>query len=163
MNPLKLSLKSQSLKSLLLSASAVCLSFASTFSLSQPAFAGTQALADGTYLYSNASQPGQVGREYVVIEKRGGQVRGVFYQPRSEYACFWGTSQSQQLNLAVIGVGDVQSVPLQANLSQYPYQQRLSASDRSLLSACGEVRERLARSQGAPQTAEVVWQGLTQR
>jgi hypothetical protein len=59
-------------------------------------------IADGTYLYGQASQPGQFGQEYIVFESRQGKVVGAMYMPSSEYACFYGTLNSKQMNLTVV-------------------------------------------------------------
>lgn len=59
-------------------------------------------MPDGTYLYGQTSQPGQIGQEYMVFEARQGRVVGAMYMPSSEYACFYGTLNSKQLNLTVV-------------------------------------------------------------
>ncbi|AFZ16281.1 hypothetical protein [Allocoleopsis franciscana] len=62
----------------------------------------TSSMPDGTYLYGQTSQPGQIGNEYVVFEARQGKVVGAMYMPSSEYACFYGTLNSKQMNLTVV-------------------------------------------------------------
>jgi len=62
----------------------------------------TSSMPDGTYLYGQTSQPGQIGQEYVVFEARQGKVVGAMYMPSSEYACFYGTLNSKQMNLTVV-------------------------------------------------------------
>jgi hypothetical protein len=73
---------------------------------SKPTIAQAQSsaasIADGTYLYGQASQPGQFGQEYIVFEARQGKVVGAMYMPSSEYACFYGTLNSKQMNLTVV-------------------------------------------------------------
>ncbi len=63
-------------------------------------------LADGTYLYGQSSQAGQVGKEYLVFEARQGKVVGAMYMPSSEFACFHGTLNSKQMNLTVVNPYD---------------------------------------------------------
>ncbi|HEY9666770.1 MAG TPA: hypothetical protein V6C91_08185, partial [Coleofasciculaceae cyanobacterium] len=58
-------------------------------------------LADGTYLYGQSEQPGQIGKEYLVFEARQGKVVGAMYMPGSEFACFHGTLNAKQMNLTV--------------------------------------------------------------
>lgn len=58
-------------------------------------------IPDGTYLYGQAAQPQQIGKEYIVFEARQGKVIGAMYMPSSEYSCFYGTLDSKQLNLTV--------------------------------------------------------------
>ncbi|HEY9834533.1 MAG TPA: hypothetical protein V6D26_28545, partial [Stenomitos sp.] len=62
----------------------------------------TSSMPDGTYLYGQTSQPGQIGNEYVVFEARQGKVVGAMYMPNSEYACFYGTLNAKQMNLTVV-------------------------------------------------------------
>ena len=59
-------------------------------------------LQDGTYLYGQSSQPGELGKEYIVFQANQGKVVGAMYMPSSEYACFYGTLNSKQMNLTVV-------------------------------------------------------------
>lgn len=58
-------------------------------------------IPDGTYLYGQASEPQQIGKEYLVFEARQGKVVGAVYMVGSEYSCFKGTLASNQMNLIV--------------------------------------------------------------
>lgn len=58
-------------------------------------------LPDGIYLYGKSSQPGVIGKEYLVFEANQGRVVGALYMPNSEYSCFSGTFNSKQLDLTV--------------------------------------------------------------
>lgn len=62
----------------------------------------TSSMPNGTYLYGQTSQPGQIGQEYMVFEARQGKVVGAMYMPNSEYACFYGTLNAKQMNLTVV-------------------------------------------------------------
>ena len=66
-------------------------------------------IADGTYLYGQSAQPGELGKEYIVFEARQGKVVGAMYMPSSEYACFYGTLNSKQMNLTVANPYDQSS------------------------------------------------------
>ncbi|NEO72937.1 MAG: hypothetical protein F6K52_26585 [Moorea sp. SIO3H5] len=57
---------------------------------------------DGIYFYGESSQPGEIGKEYLVFEANQGNVLGAVYMPQSEYSCFYGTVDSKQMNLTVI-------------------------------------------------------------
>lgn len=57
---------------------------------------------DGIYFYGESSQPGEIGKEYLVFEADQGNVLGAVYMPQSEYSCFYGTLDSKQMNLTVI-------------------------------------------------------------
>ena len=59
-------------------------------------------MADGTYLYGQSAQAGELGKEYIVFEARQGKIVGAMYMPSSEYACFYGTLNSKQMNLTVV-------------------------------------------------------------
>ncbi|MBZ8180676.1 hypothetical protein [Oscillatoria salina] len=59
-------------------------------------------IPDGVYLYGNTSEADQIGNEYLVFEVRDGKTIGAFYQPRSEYACFYGAIAPEQMNLSVV-------------------------------------------------------------
>jgi hypothetical protein len=61
----------------------------------------SSSVADGTYLYGQTSQPGEIGKEYLVFEARRGKVVGAMYMPNSEFACFYGTLNAKQMNLMV--------------------------------------------------------------
>jgi hypothetical protein len=61
----------------------------------------SSSIADGTYLYGQTSQPGEIGKEYLVFEARRGKVVGAMYMPSSEFACFYGTLNAKQMNLMV--------------------------------------------------------------
>lgn len=63
--------------------------------------ASVKHLADGIYLYGQSSQPEQLGQEYMVFEVQGNRVIGAFYMPQSEFNCFQGNLESQQLNITL--------------------------------------------------------------
>lgn len=63
--------------------------------------ASNSSMPDGTYLYGQASEPQQIGKEYLVFEARQGKVVGAVYMVGSEYSCFKGTLASNQMNLIV--------------------------------------------------------------
>lgn len=59
-------------------------------------------LASGIYLYGQSSQPEAIGKEYLVFELRQEQVIGAVYFPQSEFACFYGNVNPQQMSLVVV-------------------------------------------------------------
>lgn len=67
-------------------------------------------IPDGIYLYGKSSQPGQIGKEYLVFEAHQGKVVGAIYLPSSEYSCFSGTLDSRQMNLTVVNPYDQTAV-----------------------------------------------------
>ncbi|MDB9315937.1 hypothetical protein PN462_22685 [Spirulina sp. CS-785/01] len=58
-------------------------------------------LPDGTYLYGESPEAGQIGAFYLVFTVEDNNVIGAFYQPRSSFDCFVGTPQEGQLALTV--------------------------------------------------------------
>lgn len=65
------------------------------------ATASRPSLADGTYLYGQAPQPGLLGREYLVLQVEGDRAVGAVYYPRSEFNCFSGRVGPRQLSLQI--------------------------------------------------------------
>jgi hypothetical protein len=63
-------------------------------------------LPDGVYLYGESSELDQIGQTYMVFESRGGKIIGAFYMPHSEFDCFYGTRQGNELALTVINSYD---------------------------------------------------------
>lgn len=63
-------------------------------------------IPDGTYLYGQSSQPEQIGQEYIVFEARQGKLIGALYMPHSEFSCFYGSVDAQQMNLTVVNPYD---------------------------------------------------------
>lgn len=68
--------------------------------------ATTPTLSDGVYLYGQSPKPEQIGQEYLVFKITRGRVIGAFYLPQSEFSCFYGTINSRQMNLSVVGPYD---------------------------------------------------------
>lgn len=123
-------------------------------------------ISDGIYLYGQSSQPEQIGQEYIVFEVRGGRTIGALYMPQSEFNCFQGTLQAQQLNVTLaqpdseiaqsgpnerqefqpVAVGsrspaggnrfDAISFPLSVKLQNYHQITRVSENDQRILSMC---------------------------
>ncbi len=65
-----------------------------------------QDTSNGTYLYGQSSEPEQIGQEYIVFEANQGNVVGALYMPSSEFSCFYGTLDSNHLNLTVVNPYD---------------------------------------------------------
>lgn len=66
----------------------------------------SSSLPDGIYLYGQSSKPEQIGKEYIVFEARQGNLIGALYLPSSEFSCFHGTLDSNQMNLTVVNPYD---------------------------------------------------------
>jgi hypothetical protein len=118
------------------------------------AIKGVQILADGTYLYGQSSQPGELGKEYLVFQVRHGKVFGAFFMPSSEFSCFQGEFNKNSLDLAIQDSyeGDIynyaialeSSSPIAGegklvinyNLQGYQEIKKIDSSDRQLLNTC---------------------------
>ena len=112
--------------------------------------AAIKEINSGIYLFGQSSKPEQVGQEYVVFEAQGGKVVGAFYMPSSEFSCFYGTLDNNQMNLTVADTYEEttysHSIALQRNslvASQNPvglegYQPigTVSDSDKQVLRSC---------------------------
>jgi hypothetical protein len=112
-------------------------------------------IADGVYLFGGSPQAGQPGITYVIFEVRQGQVDGALYEVNSEYNCFVGTVDNQNLNLSVEDFeGTVYPYPIAledrgtmatndgiirtVGLQGYHQLTELGDIDRTLLKSCGE-------------------------
>jgi len=58
-------------------------------------------VASGAYLFGESSEPGQLGKEYMVFEVSDGRMVGGFYSPSSDFSCFTGSIENNVMNLAV--------------------------------------------------------------
>lgn len=116
--------------------------------------------SNGIYLYGQSAQPEQIGQEYLVFEVNRDRVIGAFYMPRSEFSCFQGTIESQQLRLTMqnsdLETADagsaegqqyqpvatastspnVVSLPVSVTLKNYHPITTVSANDREIINAC---------------------------
>ncbi|MDJ0601611.1 MAG: hypothetical protein QNJ37_22540 [Crocosphaera sp.] len=59
-------------------------------------------LPNGTYLYGSSRQPDEIGQEYMVFQVHQGIVKGAVYMPRSEFSCFTGTFEGNQMRMSII-------------------------------------------------------------
>jgi len=76
------------------------------------------ALTSGTYLYGQAPVSGQVGREYVVFEVNQGRVIGALFMPSSEFSCFQGVLENNQMNMTVASTYDNSALSYQLAQAQ---------------------------------------------
>ena len=70
-------------------------------------------LSSGVYLYGQAAVAGQTGQEYMVFEVSQGRVVGAFYVPNSEFSCFQGVLENNQMNVTVASTYDNSSLAYQ--------------------------------------------------
>lgn len=61
-----------------------------------------QRFPDGIYLYGTTPQPEEIGNSYMVFELHQDKTVGAFYQPQSEFACFYGRVEADRLALNVM-------------------------------------------------------------
>ncbi|MBW4648013.1 MAG: hypothetical protein KME06_04835 [Kastovskya adunca ATA6-11-RM4] len=83
-----------------------------------PVATSSKAIANGTYLYGQTPQPEQIGQEYLVFEANGGNVVGAMYLPGSEFSCFYGTLQSEKMDLTMVNPYDQTAVSHTIALNQ---------------------------------------------
>ncbi|MBP0018399.1 MAG: hypothetical protein J7647_12725 [Cyanobacteria bacterium SBLK] len=111
--------------------------------------------ADGTYIFGRSPQTEQYGVTYAVFEVRQGTTAGAFYEVASEYSCFIGTVENQQLSLSVqdidgtiypyeIALEDRSTLATRDGLMRtvglqgFHRLEELSESDRRILKSCAE-------------------------
>ena len=83
---------------------------------------------DGVYLYGQSSQPGQLGKGYIIFERKRGKVTGALYMPSSEFSCFRGTlRQNGKLAMTVNGYPGESSTPQVASVRTLPNPQETGA------------------------------------
>ena len=76
---------------------------------------------DGVYLYGQSSQPGQLGKGYIIFERKRGRVTGALYMPSSEFSCFRGNlRQNGKLAMTVNGYPGESSPSQVASASKLP-------------------------------------------
>jgi hypothetical protein len=93
-------------------------------------------LPDGIYLYGNSPQPNELARNYVVFERRNGDVVGAFYSPQSEFTCFAGDLQGTRLDVEAVVLGEPKTQAVKAQLANLYPLQAISANDQRMLTAC---------------------------
>lgn len=111
-------------------------------------------ISDGTYLYGQSSIPEQIGKEYLVFNVNKGKVIGAIYMPQSEFNCFFGSFNSQQMNVSIVNPYDnalyPHSIALQSQspvattdrasgfvgLQGYQPVSTISNNDRNILAIC---------------------------
>lgn len=72
-------------------------------SIEETAIAQASVLADGVYLYGQSPEAEQLDTAYMVFEVRQNQAVGAFYVPLSEYDCFYGNLNLNELAVTVAG------------------------------------------------------------
>ncbi len=68
----------------------------------RPIQEANQRFPDGIYLYGTDPQPEEIGNSYMVFELDQDKTVGAFYQPYSEFACFYGQVEADRLALNII-------------------------------------------------------------
>lgn len=59
-------------------------------------------LANGSYLYGTSRKPDEIGQDYMVFKVRQGEIKGAVYMPHSEFSCFTGTFEDNQMKMSII-------------------------------------------------------------
>lgn len=114
---------------------------------------GSRGLANGTHLYGETHEPGAVGREYVVFDHQGGQAIGAVFMAGSEYSCFSGQVQGDQLKMMVLDSYENAERPYDISLEgessdgyEYRPVQQIGRQELNILDTCRSFyRERFSR------------------
>lgn len=110
---------------------------------------------DGVYLYGQSSQPGELGKGYIIFERKRGRVTGALYMPSSEFSCFRGALRQNGLLAMTVnsypgekstpqvasvrrfsGVQDTMSYDYSVKLQNYHRLSSIGTSDRQVLQMC---------------------------
>lgn len=110
---------------------------------------------DGVYLYGQSSEPGQIGKGYIIFERKGGRVTGALYMPSSEFSCFRGALRQNGLLAMTVnsypgeastpqvasartfsGAQDNTNYDYSVKLQNYYRLSSIGASDRKVLQMC---------------------------
>lgn len=110
---------------------------------------------DGVYLYGQSSQPGELGKGYIIFERKRGRVTGALYMPSSEFSCFRGALRQNGLLAMTVnsyagekstpqvasartfsGAQDTMSYDYSVKLQNYHRLSSIGASDRQVLQMC---------------------------
>jgi len=59
-------------------------------------------LTDGNYLYGEVAKPYQIGKDYLLLKVKSGQVSGAVYRPNADFYCFRGIVKGEQLELSFV-------------------------------------------------------------
>lgn len=59
-------------------------------------------IRDGIYLYGEVAKPYQIGKDYLILRSRNGQIDGALYRPNAEYYCFSGEIKGRQMELSFV-------------------------------------------------------------
>lgn len=68
-------------------------------------------LNDGTHVFGETAEAGQLGATYMVVKVQAEKVVGAFYQPSSSFDCFHGELQGNEMALTVIDSYDQTAHP----------------------------------------------------
>ncbi|KST69363.1 hypothetical protein [Mastigocoleus testarum] len=90
---------------------------------------------DGVYLYGQSPQPGQLGKGYIIFERKYGRVTGALYMPSSEFSCFRGALR-QNGKLAMT----VNSYPGETSTSQVASVRGFSGTENTVTNYNHSVR-----------------------
>jgi hypothetical protein len=107
-------------------------------------------LPDGTYLFGEAPGREQQGSGYVVFTQAAGRVIGAIYQPNSDYQCFSGVQENQQLYITAYSLGD-EPWRTRISLPQMYEIRQMNEMSRKALSSCRQ--EMVQLEQNTPVTA----------
>ncbi|MGB7415038.1 MAG: hypothetical protein WA902_12595 [Thermosynechococcaceae cyanobacterium] len=89
-----------------------------------------------TYLYGESAQANQIGKGYIVFQRRGEQVVGAFHYPQSEFSCFIGKMTGQQLDVVTLASEQEASVSVRVPLSPLHPIKTTSESVQNSLKTC---------------------------
>ncbi len=92
-----------------------------------------------TYLYGESAQANQVGKGYIIFQRQGQSVVGAFHYPESEFSCFVGDIQAQQLQVLTLESEYEASLSVDVSLSKLHTIETIGSSEKNSLRTCQQA------------------------
>lgn len=92
-----------------------------------------------TYLYGESAQANQVGKGYIIFQRQGQSVVGAFHYPQSEFSCFVGNLQAQQLKILTLESEQEASLSVNVPLSKLHTIEAIGSSEKNSLRTCQQA------------------------
>ena len=103
----------------------------------QSAIASELTTESGIYLYSETANPNEVGQGYIIFEKQDDNTLiGAFYYPQSEYSCFTGHQNNDQLEVLSLPNYQDPMTSLSLPLGEMTAVNEIGSAEKSTLAAC---------------------------
>jgi hypothetical protein len=96
-------------------------------------------LTDGTYLYGETTEPNQIGKAYLVLQRQRRDIVGALYYPNSEFSCFTGKQKNNMVSGKSLSYNKAKTENMKINLSNFHQIKLISDNDQRILSFCKQT------------------------